>query len=93
MVALAPASLQLHLVEIGELFLYNEDFESELPDSWRNFRETLQKSDGIIVVTPEYNRTMPGGLKNAFDVGSRPFGESVWSGKPAGIISVSPGPL
>ena len=93
LIALAPGTLHLEILEIGNLPLYNEDLETQLPDTWIMFRSTIKSCDGLIVVTPEYNRTMPGGLKNAFDVGSRPYAQGVWSGKPAGVISVSPSPL
>jgi len=89
---LAPESLKLHIVEIGDLPHYNEDIEtSEPPAAWTIFREAVKGSDGVLFVTPEYNRTIPGVLKNAIDVGSRPYGHSVWFGKPAAVISSSPG--
>lgn len=94
-IALAPASLKLEIVEIGELPLYNEDLEnaSAKPPAWLAFRDRVRPVDAIVFVTPEYNRSVPGLLKNAIDVGSRPYGQSVWSGKPCGVISVSPGPI
>jgi chromate reductase len=93
-IALAPKSLQLEIVEIGELALYNEDLEGDgvtPPQAWTQFRDRMKEYEGVLFFTPEYNRTIPGALKNALDVGSRPRGHSVWSGKPAGIVSVSPG--
>jgi len=89
--ALAPASLQLHIVEIGQLPLYNQDDEAALPISWAAFRAEIKAADAVLFVTPEYNRAMPAALKNAIDVGSRPYGQSVWDGKPGAVMSVSPG--
>jgi chromate reductase len=90
---LAPESLKLEIVEIGGLPLYNEDIEPDAPPSWTDFRERIGRADGVLFVTPEYNRSVPAALKNAIDVGSRPYGASAWSGKPAGVVSVSPGGL
>lgn len=91
----APAELDLEHVEIGSLELYNQDYDDEhtVPEAWRSFRETMAACDAVIFVTPEYNRSVPGVLKNAIDVGSRPYGQSIWSGKPAAVVSVSPGAL
>jgi len=93
LIKLAPASLSLQIIEIGDLTIYNQDLEdaNNIPDSWKKFREKIQSCDGILFVTPEYNRSIPGVLKNAIDIGSRPYGKSVWTGKPAAVISVSPG--
>ncbi|WP_442108780.1 NADPH-dependent FMN reductase [Pseudomonas sp. NUPR-001] len=88
---LAPANLKLKIVEIGDLPLYNEDIDVEPPAAYTAFREQLRDSDAVLFVTPEYNRSVPGVLKNAIDVGSRPYGQSSWSGKPGAVISVSPG--
>ncbi|KJK14312.1 NADPH-dependent FMN reductase [Pseudomonas sp. 2(2015)] len=88
---LAPSSLKLHIVEIGELALYNEDIDVNPPQAYKTFREQIRGSDALLFVTPEYNRSVPGVLKNAIDVGSRPYGQSAWSGKPGAVISVSPG--
>ena len=91
---IAAARLELTIVEIGGLPLYNPDLESETPpEAWSRFRSEIAKSSAVLFVTPEYNRSIPGGLKNALDVGSRPYGKSAWSGKPAAIVSVSPGML
>ncbi|WP_028693844.1 NADPH-dependent FMN reductase [Pseudomonas cremoricolorata] len=90
---LAPSSLSLKIVEIGDLPLYNEDAEANAPEAWKRFRDEIRGSDAVLFVTPEYNRSMPGCLKNAIDVGSRPYGESAWGGKPAAVVSVSPGAL
>ena len=91
---LAPEHLELRILEIGDLPLYNEDVEAAgAPESWLRFRNELRASDAVLFVTPEYNRSIPGGLKNAIDVGSRPYGQAVWIGKPAAIMSLSPGAL
>ena len=82
------------IVEIGDLPLYNQDLEDAgTPHAWATFREAIRAADGVLFVTPEYNRSVPGALKNALDVGSRPYGHSAWDGKPAAIISVSPGAM
>ena len=89
---LAPPSLALSLVDIGELPLYNADLEANVPAPWAAFRDRLKKADAYLFVTPEYNRSVPGALKNAIDVGSRPGGKSSWAGgKPGAVISVSVG--
>jgi chromate reductase, NAD(P)H dehydrogenase (quinone) len=93
LIALAPPSLKMEIVGIDELSHYNQDEDSNPPAAWVKFRNIIKGFDGILFVTPEYNRSMPGVLKNAIDIGSRPYGQSVWSGKPAGIVSVSPSPV
>ena len=90
---LAPASLKLDVTTLGGISFFNQDLEAAPPADWLAFREKLQKSDGVLFVTPEYNRAIPGVLKNAIDVGSRPYGKSSFLGKPVGIVSNSPGPL
>ena len=90
---LSGGALGLEIVEIGDLPLYNEDLEANVPPAWARFRERVGKADGVLFVTPEYNRSVPGVLKNAIDVGSRPYGKSVYSKKPAAIVSVTPGAL
>ncbi|HEY7842101.1 MAG TPA: NADPH-dependent FMN reductase [Bradyrhizobium sp.] len=90
---LAPASLKLEVMTPHGISLFNQDLEGAPPADWLAFREKLQKSNGVLFVTPEYNRSIPGALKNAIDVGSRPYGKSSFMGKPIGIISNSPGPL
>jgi chromate reductase, NAD(P)H dehydrogenase (quinone) len=90
---LAPATLRLNVVTLNDISFFNQDLEGAPPADWLAFREKLQKSDGVLFVTPEYNRAIPGVLKNAIDVGSRPYGKSSFLGKPIGIISNSPGPL
>ncbi len=88
---LAPASLALDIVEIGQLPLYNQDYDAAPPAEYVAFRDRVRKDDAVLFVTPEYNRSVPAVLKNAIDVGSRPYGKSVWDGKPGAIVSVSPG--
>ena len=93
MCAIRGDNLQCSMVGIGDLPLYNQDFDGspDEPASYAVFREQIASADGILFCTPEYNRGVPGVLKNAIDVGSRPYGNSVWNGKPAAIISSSPG--
>ncbi len=93
LMALAPAELTTNLVEIGTLPLYNPDDESAAPAAWTDFRAAIKSADAVLFVTPEYNRSVPASLKNALDVGSRPMGQSVWNGKPAAIVSASPGAI
>jgi chromate reductase len=90
---MAPPTLDLAVVEIGALPLYNEDREADAPAEWVSFRDAIRPVDALLFVTPEYNRSVPGVLKNAIDVGSRPYGKSVWGGKPGAVISVSPGAI
>lgn len=91
---MAPEHVNLRIVEIGELPLYDEDVEAAgAPAAWVRFRDELAASDAVLFVTPEYNRSVPGALKNAIDVGSRPYGKSAWAGKPAAIMSLSPGAI
>ena len=81
-------------MQIGDLPLYNEDLETaNAPVEWQRFRQQVQGADGILFITPEYNRSIPGALKNALDVGSRPWGKSAWDSKPAAVVSQSPGAL
>ena len=89
--ALTPETLELKIAEIGDLALYDEDAEADPPQAWRDFREEVRPADAVLFVTPEYNRSVPGVLKNALDVGSRPYGHSVWDGKPGAVLSTSPG--
>ncbi|MCK1440769.1 MULTISPECIES: NAD(P)H-dependent oxidoreductase [unclassified Bradyrhizobium] len=88
---LAPAGLKLGIVEIGQLPLYNQDGDDDPPAEWTAFRERVRAADSVLFVTPEYNRSVPAALKNALDVGSRPYGKSAWSGKPGAVVSASPG--
>ena len=91
--AQAPPSLKLEIVEIGELSPYNQDLDETPPLSWTSFRSKVKAKDAVLFVTPEYNRSIPGVLKNAIDIGSRPYGHSAWSGKPGAVVSVSPGAI
>lgn len=90
---LAPTHLHLSMLEIGSLPHYDQDADDEgRPfEPWLAFRQTIRHADAILFVTPEYNRSIPGVLKNAIDVGSRPYGQSAWDGKPAAVVSVTPG--
>src|SRR6201747_852559 len=90
---LAPASLKMDVVTLHDISFFNQDLEGAPPADWLAFREKLQKSSGVLFVTPEYNRSIPGVLKNAIDVASRPYGKSSFLGKPIGIVSNSPGVL
>ena len=89
----SPASLSLEIVEIGGLPLYNQDDDAAPPAPSVAFKSAIEAADAVLFVTPEYNRSVPGVLKNAIDVASRPYGKSAWSGKPGGVISVSPGAM
>lgn len=94
LISLAPPSLKLDIVEIGHLPLYNEDIETDPPPAaWAAFRQRVKAADAVLFVTPEYNRSVPAALKNALDVGSRPYGSSVWDHKPGAIVSGSPGTI
>jgi chromate reductase len=89
--ALAPKHLKFDYVDIGDLPHFDQDLETAPPAEWVAFRDRIRPSDAVLFVTPEYNRSIPGVLKNAIDVASRPYGASVWNGKPGAVISVSPG--
>lgn len=93
LIKLSPDSLTLEIIEIGGLPPYNQDLDDNPPAVWTEFRERIKKFDGVLFVTPEYNRSVPGVLKNAIDVGSRPYGKSAWAGKPSAVVSVSPGAI
>ena len=93
LIKVSPDSLKLEIVEIGNLPLYNQDFDDKPPAEYTQFREGLKRFDGVLFVTPEYNRSVPAVLKNALDVGSRPYGQNVWDGKPGAVISVSIGAI
>lgn len=91
---LAAPALKLEIVAIGDLAHYNEDDESVTPPAaWTAFRQAIKPADALLFVTPEFNRSVPGALKNAIDVASRPYGANVFDGKPAAVISVSPGAI
>ena len=91
LIEIAPQTLKLELLEIGSLQMYNEDLDKTPPKEWVEFRTQIKSYDGVIFVTPEYNRSVPAVLKNAIDVGSRPYGQSAWDKKPCAVVSVSPG--
>ena len=89
-----PESLECRIIEIADLPLYDPDLDDDTqPEAWARFRSEVAECDGVLFVTPEYNRSIPGVLKNAIDVGSRPYGKSVFSKKPAAIVTASPGAL
>lgn len=88
---LAPDSLSLEIIDISSLPFFNEDLEATPPQEWVVLREQIKAADGLLFLTPEYNRSVPAVLKNAIDVGSRPYGQNSWSGKPGGVVSVSIG--
>jgi chromate reductase len=91
---LAPASLKLDIVEIGDLPLYDEDIDGpSAPTPYLRFRDQLKAADALLFVSPEYNRSIPSALKNAIDVGSRPYGQSAFSGKPGAVVTASPGAI
>lgn len=89
--ALAPPQLKLDIVEIGQLSMYNQDLDDNPPAEWVAFRDRIRRADAVLFVTPEYNRSVPAVLKNAIDIGSRPYGQSAWDGKPGAVVSASPG--
>ena len=93
MCAIRGDDLECGIVEIGDLPLYNQDLDGDPPEEWQRFRQEVGAADGILFVSPEYNRGIPGVLKNAIDVGSRPYGQSVFDKKPAAIVTVSPGSI
>jgi chromate reductase len=94
LIAIAPPTLRCEIVEIGQLPLYNPDDEMPSPPAtWTAFRDRVRRADAVLFVTPEYNRSVPGALKNAIDVASRPKESSAFQGKPAAVVSVSPGAL
>ena len=88
-------NLDCTMVEIGDLPLYNQDYDGSPnePEQYARFRDQVRSADGVLFVSPEYNRGMPGVLKNAIDIGSRPYGQSVWDKKPAAIVTASPGAI
>ena len=90
-IELKPAGMSVEVADISAIPLYNEDIDVDPPAAYKTFREQIKGAQGLLFVTPEYNRSVPGVLKNAIDVGSRPYGQSVFSGKPGAVISVSPG--
>lgn len=93
LIKLAPESLEMEILEIGQLAHYNEDLDENPPAKWVTFREKIGAADGFLFLTPEYNRSMSGVMKNALDVASRPYGQNKWGGKPGAIVSSSISPL
>ena len=91
--ALRDDNLDCSMIEIGDLPLYNQDLDSNPPEQWVRFRQQVAAADGVLFCSPEYNRGIPGVLKNAIDVGSRPYGQSVFDKKPAAIVTASPGSI
>ena len=89
----APDHFEMKFLDIGNLPLYNQDLDDNPPEVWVRFKGAVQALDGVLFVTPEHNRSFPAALKNALDIASRPYGTSAWDGKPAGVVSVSPGAL
>ncbi|WP_073101634.1 NADPH-dependent FMN reductase [Pollutimonas bauzanensis] len=90
LIDMAPAFLNLEIVEIGHLPLYNQDFDADSPAAYIEFREKIASMDGVLFATPEHNRSMPAAMKNAIDIGSRPYSKSIWNAKPGAVISASP---
>ncbi len=96
LIELAPSNLTLSIVEIGQLPIYNQDGDDgdeAPPAEWTAFRERIKAADAVLFVTPEHNRSVPAALKNAIDVGSRPYGQSAWNGKPGAVVTASPGAI
>lgn len=93
LISLAPETLSLEIIDISSLPMFNEDLEATPPKEWLTLREQIKAADGLLFLTPEYNRSVPGVLKNAIDVGSRPYGKNSWDGKPGAIVSVSIGSI
>lgn len=95
LIQLAPASFAMEIVELSELTIYNQDLDDQEypPAFWTAFRDRVKTFDAVLFVTPEYNRSVPAVLKNALDIGSRPFGKSAWNGKPGAVVSISPGAM
>ncbi len=88
---LAPSSLDMKFIEISALSFFNQDLEQNPPKPWIEFRKEVQDLDGFILITPEYNRSIPAVLKNALDIGSRPYGQNAWEKKPCAVVSASLG--
>ena len=89
----APASLELREIPIRDLPLYSWDYDADYPEVARTFKQAIADADALLFVTPEYNRSIPGGLKNAIDWGSRPWGQNAFNRKPSGVIGTSPGAI
>jgi len=95
LITMAPEGFEFKLVSYADLPVFDQDYDDDnnVPESYTAFRNTIGELDGVIFVTPEYNRSVPGGLKNAIDVASRPYGHNKWDGKPGAVFSNSPGNL
>lgn len=93
LISLAPADLKLEIVDWGDVAIFNQDDEKTPPAANVVFKDRIRRADAVLFATPEYNRSVPGGLKNLLDVASRPYGDSAWNGKPAAVVSVTPGAL
>lgn len=91
--SILPDGYEAKFIDWSKLTIYNQDLDGTPPQEWVDFRDSIRDLDALLFITPEYNRSMPGGLKNALDIGSRPYGQSAWAGKPGGVISVSPGAI
>lgn len=94
-IGMAPEGFEFSIIEIGHLPLYNQDFDdhNKVPESYPPFRKTVKTRDGVLFITPEYNRSVPAVLKNALDIASRPYGDNAWDNKPGAVFSCSPGQL
>ena len=93
LIELAPLALKPAIIEIGQLPIYNQDGDADPPEQWIDFRQRIRTSNAVLFVTPEHNRSVPAALKNALDIGSRPYGQSVWSGLPGAVVTASPGAI
>lgn len=93
LVKLGPAEFTFKQLQIGDLPLYNQDDDANQAEAVKRLKAEISASQGLIFVTPEYNRSVPGVLKNAIDHASRPYGQNAWAGKPAGVIGASVGSI
>lgn len=95
LMAMMPEQVEAKLLDISQLSFYNQDLEMDnaTPKAWEDFRAQVRSCDGFLFVTPEYNRSVPAILKNALDIGSRPYGKNAWNKKPGAVISATPGAL
>jgi chromate reductase len=93
LVKLAPEKLNMHEIGFSDLPLYSYDYDADYPAAANDFKAAIKRSDAILIVTPEYNRSIPGGLKNAIDWASRPYGTNAFANKPTAVIGTSPGAI
>ncbi|PVX78993.1 NADPH-dependent FMN reductase [Paraburkholderia unamae] len=91
--SLAPADFTFDYLDIGVLPLYSQEYDADYPEAARRFKQQIEAADALLFVTPEYNRSIPGVLKNAIDWGSRPWGTNSWGGKPGAVLGTSPGAI